>query len=59
MSRRLAVKKIGKKKYFVDERLKQLRNIRNPHDFFDFTDSEWGILELFDISKLKGSVRED
>jgi hypothetical protein len=24
------------KTYFVDERLKQLRNVHNPHDFIDF-----------------------
>ena len=24
------------KTYFVDERLKQLRNVLNPHDFIDF-----------------------
>ena len=22
--------------YFIDERLKQLRNIKNPHDYIDF-----------------------
>ena len=24
------------KTYFIDERLKQLRNVNNPHDFIDF-----------------------
>jgi hypothetical protein len=24
------------KTYFIDERLKQLRNVRNPHDFIDW-----------------------
>lgn len=24
------------KTYFIDERLKQLRNVRNPHDYIDF-----------------------
>ena len=24
------------KTYFIDERLKQLRNIKNPHDYIDF-----------------------
>jgi len=24
------------KTYFVDERLKQLRNVLNPHDYIDF-----------------------
>jgi len=30
--RRLPIIKIGRKKYFVDERLNELRNIKNPHD---------------------------
>jgi hypothetical protein len=32
--------KVGKKMYFFDERLKQLRNVRNPHDFIDLDDFE-------------------
>jgi hypothetical protein len=24
------------KTYFIDERLKQLRNVKNPHDYIDF-----------------------
>lgn len=31
--------KIGKKSYFVDERLEQLRNVANPHDFIDYSSS--------------------
>jgi hypothetical protein len=27
---------IGEQEYYVDERLRQLRNIENPHDFIDF-----------------------
>lgn len=30
--RRLPIVKIGRKFYFVDERLKELRNIKNPFD---------------------------
>ena len=37
MPRRLpAVTLDNGKTYFVDERLKQLRNVHNPHDFIDF-----------------------
>lgn len=31
----LKIIKIGKKKYFLDKRLKQLRNIKNPCDYID------------------------
>ena len=24
------------KTYFIDERLKQLRNVKNPHDYIDY-----------------------
>jgi len=27
---------IGGQEYFVDDRLRQLRNVENPHDFIDF-----------------------
>lgn len=26
------------KRYFIDRRLKQLRNVFNPHDYIDFKD---------------------
>jgi hypothetical protein len=26
-------------KYFRDDRLKQIRNVDNPHDFFDFDET--------------------
>jgi hypothetical protein len=29
---------IDGKRYFIDRRLKQLRNIFNPHDYIDFKD---------------------
>jgi len=29
-----------RKKWFFDERLRQLRNVRNPHDFVDLNDFE-------------------
>ena len=37
---RLKIISIGKKEYFLDERLKQLRNIKNPCDFIDLNDIE-------------------
>ena len=34
--RMLPVIKIKNKKYFIDERLKELRNVNNPHDAIRF-----------------------
>ena len=34
------VKLRGGKIYFVDWRLKQLRNVANPHDYHNFVDEE-------------------
>jgi len=37
MPRRLSTVTLDNgKTYFIDERLKQLRNVNNPHDFIDF-----------------------
>jgi hypothetical protein len=36
MPRVLPIEKIGRKWYFVDERLRQYRNVLDPDDFFDF-----------------------
>jgi hypothetical protein len=36
----LPIIKRGRKKYYFDARLKQLRNVNNPHDFIDLTDAE-------------------
>ena len=30
--KRLAIIKLGRKHYFIDERLGEIRNVRNPHD---------------------------
>jgi hypothetical protein len=32
--------RIKDKTYYLDERLKQLRNVKNPHDFIDLNDFE-------------------
>ena len=38
--------KIGNKKYFLDKKLNQLRNINNPHDFLEFEYDFWLIVGL-------------
>jgi len=45
MVRRLPVVEYKGKRYFLDDRLKQIRNVDNPHDFADF--------EELDQSKIK------
>lgn len=32
----LPIMRIGRKRYYVDERLRQLRNVEDPHDFISF-----------------------
>jgi hypothetical protein len=32
--------KLGRKTYYFDGRLKQIRNVKNPHDFIDLTEQE-------------------
>ena len=41
----LKIISLGKKEYFLDERLKQLRNIKNPFDFIDLDDIELFLLK--------------
>jgi uncharacterized protein YkuJ len=36
----LKIISIGKKEYFLDVRLKQLRNTKNPFDFIDLNEIE-------------------
>ena len=35
MGKRLAIVEYKGKKYFFDDRLRQIRNVNNPHDFAD------------------------
>lgn len=42
--KRLKKLKIKGKIYFLDERLKQLRNVKNPYDFIDLNNFEVLIL---------------
>jgi len=39
MARELPKLTIRGKTYYVDERLMQLRNVKNPHDYIDFWDN--------------------
>ena len=41
-ARMLPIVTYERKKWFFDERLRQLRNVRNPHDFIDLNDFEIG-----------------
>jgi hypothetical protein len=36
----LKIVKLGNKKYFLDVRLKELRNVSNPHDFIQLNEIE-------------------
>jgi len=36
LPRVLPIVEIGRKHYFVDERLRQLRNVKDPHDFVNW-----------------------
>ena len=49
----LPVIKIGRKQYFVDERLNELRNVRNPHDREKMEGSAEFYIRTFGKSKLK------
>lgn len=50
MVRRLPLVRVDGRLCFFDERLGQLRNVRNPHDFFDLNDFE----VLYYRNKVKG-----
>jgi len=47
----------GGKYYFVDERLRQIRNVKNPSDFVDFAEGEWQI--FLEIAKIEKRVITD
>lgn len=46
--------KIGKKTYYVDERLGQLRNVDNPHDFREICGSYWYYGKYIKCQRQKG-----
>lgn len=48
--RQLSVTEIGGKDYYVDERLKQLRNVDNPHDIIP--------LEKYDNKEMREAVED-
>ena len=43
--KQLPIIKIGKKNYFVDERLRQLRNVLNPFDYIEVNEVELFVLK--------------
>jgi hypothetical protein len=49
LPRELPKIQVGKKLYYVDARLRQLRNVENPHDYVDYGDDLMGM-----IAELKG-----
>ncbi len=51
MVRALPTVQIDQKRYFVDERLGQLRNVKNPHD--------WIELDFFPITVALSRVKND
>ncbi len=48
---------IAGKTYYADERLRQLRNVENPHDYIDF-DDEYELPVLLDIYRKCWSLGE-
>lgn len=41
----LRIIKLFKKEYYFDERLKQIRNVKNPCDYYQLTDIELLLLK--------------
>lgn len=39
--------KLGRKTYYFDAKLKQLRNVKNPHEYLDLTQIETKLLLSF------------
>jgi hypothetical protein len=50
LPRELPKIQLGKKVYYVDARLRQLRNVENPHDYVDYGDDLTGM-----IAELEGT----
>ena len=48
----LPIIKLGRKRYFVDARLNELRNIRNPYDIESMAGSEEFYIRHFGYSAL-------
>lgn len=47
LARALPVVEINGKRYYADNRLRQFRNVENPHDFMD-----WDMLQNWYLDKL-------
>ena len=46
MVRRLPVVEYKGKRYFLDDRLRQIRNVDNPHDYVDSQDIDQSKIKL-------------
>ena len=46
--------KVGNTIYFVDARLRQLRNVENPHDFIDYGDDYAGGVHALEAKAAQG-----
>ena len=57
--RALPIIKLGSKRYFVDTRLNELRNIRNPHDIEVMGGSEEFYVRHFGYNALDTVVYAD
>ena len=55
----LPVAKMNGKSYYVDSRLRQYRNVENPHDFIDFDQDETVIYSYSRAQALEDSVLVD
>jgi len=50
----LPTEKLGRKMYYRDDRLRQYRNVKNPHDFMSFDDAA---KRFIDVSRPKLTVQ--
>jgi hypothetical protein len=54
MVTRLSIVTYERKKWFFDERLRQIRNVKNPHEWMDLDEVE---MEYFREKVRKGDVK--
>ena len=59
MIRKLQTVKLGEREFFVDDRLKEFRNVKNPHDSFT-VDELIDALNAFNVAKvLRGREEQE
>ncbi len=46
MARALPIVSSGGKRWFLDMRLRELRNVKNPHEWVDFSEVDWEGLKV-------------